>query len=436
MMEKQDNRLLYGWSVVLGCAVVCGCNIGVLSNTVGVFLKPVSMELGVSRSRIALYSSIFSMVGMFSAPFQGRLMEKYSLKKLMVSGSVIAGLCLFCYSFAPGLWFFYVNAVLCGLVFGFTNLIPVNKILSNWFTKKKGTAVGFALAGSGLMAMVVTPVLSRMVAVYGWRIGYRFIGSLYLLLMVPVILFVIKESPEDGKLGRRITGEAEAGNNNGLVGEDSAEANAAPEKRVEKRTGLTRSQAMRTRRFWLVLAALVLASSVAMGIQQHVIAYLTDMGYGQQYASGIYSLSMGVLMAGKVILGTLYDRLGIKGASVYICLVLAASLAFLIMADVPGAPYLFAAAFGLANAIQSIPATCLVTRFFGTREFTSIYGICNAGNMAGIALGTSMSAWIYDASGSYAAAWYFYLLLSAVIFILYMSADREYERCALQKCCQ
>lgn len=167
-----------------------------------------------------------------------------------------------------------------------------------------------------------------------------------------------------------------------------------------------------------------------------MIAYLTDMGYGQQYASGIYSLSMGVLMAGKVILGTLYDRLGIKGASVYICLALAASLGFLLMADLPGIPYLFAAAFGLANAIQSIPATCLVTRFFGTREFTSIYGICNAGNMAGIALGTSMSAWIYDASGSYVAAWYFYLLLSAVIFILYISADREYERRVLQKCCQ
>lgn len=417
MMEKQENRLFYGWSVVLGCAVVCGCNIGVLSNTVGVFLKPVSMELGVSRSQIALYSSIFSVIGMFSAPFQGRLMEKYSLKKLMVSGSVIAGICLFCYSFAPGLWFFYANAVLCGLVFGFTNLIPVNKILSNWFTKKKGTAVGVALAGSGLMAMVVTPVLSHMVADYGWRSGYRFIGSLYLLLMVPVILFVIKESPEDGKSGRGGTGDAETGEQN-------------------IKTGLTRAQAMGTRRFWLVLAALVLASSVAMGIQQHMIAYLTDMGYGQQYASGIYSLSMGVLMAGKVILGTLYDRLGIKGASVYICLALAASLGFLLMADLPGIPYLFAAAFGLANAIQSIPATCLVTRFFGTREFTSIYGICNAGNMAGIALGTSMSAWIYDASGSYVTAWYFYLLLSAVIFILYISADREYERRVLQKCCQ
>ena len=56
--------------------------------------------------------------------------------------------------------------------------------------------------------------------------------------------------------------------------------------------------------------------------------------------------------------------------------------------------------------------------------------------MAGIALGTSMSAWIYDASGSYVTAWYFYLLLSAVIFILYISADREYERRVLQKCCQ
>lgn len=52
--------------------------------------------------------------------------------------------------------------------------------------------------------------------------------------------------------------------------------------------------------------------------------------------------------------------------------------------------------------------------------------------MAGIALGTSMSAWIYDASGSYVTAWYFYLLLSAVIFILYISADREYERRVLQ----
>ena len=420
-MEERDNRLFYGWSVVLGCAVVCGCNIGVLSNTVGVFLKPVSMELGVSRSQIALYSSIFSMVGMLAAPFQGRLMERYSLKKLMVSGAAVGGACLFGYSFAPGLWFFYANAVLCGLVFGFSNLIPVNKILSNWFTKKKGTAVGFALAGSGLMAMVVTPVLSRIVADYGWRNGYRFIGCLYLLLMVPVILFVIKESPGDGKAAAKEDRKA-------------AKTDTKADINPDIKTGLTRAQAMGTRRFWLVLAALVLASSVAMGIQQHMIAYLTDMGYGAQYASGIYSLSMGVLMAGKVILGTLYDRLGIRGASIYICLALAASLGFLIMAGLPGAPYLFAAAFGLANAIQSIPATCLVTRFFGTREFTSIYGICNAGNMAGIALGTSMSAWIYDASGSYAIAWYFYLVLSAVIFLLYMGADREHNQAVLQQC--
>ena len=117
-MEKQENRLFYGWSVVLGCAVVCGCNIGVLSNTVGVFLKPVSIELGVSRSQIALYSSIFSVIGMFSAPFQGRLMEKYSLKKLMVSGSVIAGICLFCYSFFC--LFFVLFCFFCFLRQGFS----------------------------------------------------------------------------------------------------------------------------------------------------------------------------------------------------------------------------------------------------------------------------------------------------------------------------
>lgn len=74
--------------------------------------------------------------------------------------------------------------------------------------------MGVALAGSGLMAMVVTPVLSHMVADYGWRSGYRFIGSLYLLLMVPVILFVIKESPEDGKFGGGGTGDTETGDQN------------------------------------------------------------------------------------------------------------------------------------------------------------------------------------------------------------------------------
>ncbi len=403
MYKTKDKT--YGWYIIAGCAVICGCNIGVLSNTAGVFLKPVSEELGVSRGQIALYSSLFSLIGMCCAPVQGRLLEKYSLKRQMLAGALLAGICLFVYSLADSLSSFYLTAVVCGAAFGFSNLIPVNKVLANWFADKKGTAAGIALAGSGLMAMLVTPILSEIVSKYGWRMGYRFVGSLYLALMLPVILFVIKEKPPL---------EKEAVKKRMSAGKDGLE--------------LSRREAIKTKRFWEMLAALVLAGIVSLGIQQHLIAYFTDIGFSEAFASGIYSGCMGVLIAGKIILGRLYDKAGIEKTSVYICSMMILALTLLLIPQFACMPYLFVLAFGLANAMQSIPATCLASQFFGMKEYTSIYGICNAGNMAGIAMGTSVSAYIYDIAGSYRPAWCLYILICAVILFLYMAANKDYER--------
>jgi predicted MFS family arabinose efflux permease len=166
-------------------------------------------------------------------------------------------------------------------------------VISNWFHAKRGKALGIAMTGTGLGAMLMVPVTSWLVVHWGWRTSYLIAGCI-ILSMVPVNLLFIRTRPSD--LGLLPDGGVSA----------QAETPAAE--------GLGVPEAIRTQAFWMIGAMMVLAGVVAMGVGVHLMPYLTDIGHSEATASLIIASISGMTVIGKIGMGSIADRWGVRPA--------------------------------------------------------------------------------------------------------------------------
>ena len=286
--------------MVFGCLCIQAAAIGIIQNTLSAFIVPCSTEFDVTRSVFTLYSSFSTFAGLLMAPIWGEFFKDHRFKNVMLVGCLIIGACMFGYSMAKNVYWFYVIGSVKGLFQGMLIGVPIPKILSNWFVEKRGLAMGLALAGSGLAGSVMTPIVTATIEGTGWRAGFVQLAVVYLVITVPVILFLIKETPEE--MGQR------------ALGADSLPVAPAGEHRLL--SGMTRAQAFKSKTFWFYGGALFLTEVCSMGLQNNLIAYLTDIGYSSMYAARVFSAMMAILVLGKVVLGRVYDRFGMKTGTI------------------------------------------------------------------------------------------------------------------------
>ena len=157
---------------------------------------------------------------------------------------------------------------------------------------------------------------------------------------------------------------------------------------------------------------LFLTGLMNMGIQMHIPAYLTDVGYSSTFAANIVALFMGVLVAGKLLLGTIFDRYGMPTGVVFIYGVFALAAIALFGAQSLWMVIVFGFIFGLANAIMTVPPPLMTAEIVGPKSYGVIYGVMNIFFTLGSGIGMPLSGYIYDSTGSYSAAWSLYLVLA------------------------
>ena len=205
-MDK-GNKLFYGWWIVV--------TITILSFTSGaaplaVVLKQLMEQFHTGRGEVSLCQSLFMIAIGITGILVGWLVQHHSPSKFILWGSVVTGVSSLLLSLATSLWFLYVFYFIAGLARSFSNAISYFTLLSKWFTRRWGTALGITMAGGAVGSMVLQPVVGIIAQNFGWRATYLFSGALVLALNVPLILFVLKDSPEsmgllpDGDKSREI----------------------------------------------------------------------------------------------------------------------------------------------------------------------------------------------------------------------------------------
>ena len=405
----KKRKLYYGWIVVAGCFALAGATMGMTTNMLSLFVKPVCAELGIERSAYSLAGTILILCQMCTAPIVGKVYTKVKNPvRVMTFACIVVSGAMFGYSSADSLAEIYFFAALMGLSNAYVVDTAISMIIKNWFSKSGGTAVGIAMTGSGCAALIMTPLISGAIELMGWRWGFRIIAVLYFALSVPVLLTVIRSGP--GEKEPDLAG-----------GEEKTDVG-----------GSSFSEAMRSPAFWLVTAACFLIGVSCMGTLQHTVPYLSDIGYSASRSSAVYSVIMASLIAGKIIIGRLFDKKGIVFAMTYGVTMMCLSLVLLMFASNFGAALAFGICFGLADSMVAVPAAFIIGEYFGRKDFAPIMGMTQVGQGLGMSLGVVVSGKIYDAMGGYSAAWILYMLLSLTGLILHVAAYRSNQSSNIQ----
>ena len=195
-MKQSRRNKFYGWFVVLGCAFVAfGVTGGQFS--FGVFLKPMTEDFGWSRATLSLAFGVTFMISGLLRPAVGYLADRYSPKAAALTGVAIMGATLLLLPLINSLLHLYlIFAVMSvGLALGTGPILT--KVVSQWFYERRGLALGLVSAAGSFGGMILVPAASAFLVLFSWEMAYLFLGTLLLLLVLPVGIWLIRNRPQD-----------------------------------------------------------------------------------------------------------------------------------------------------------------------------------------------------------------------------------------------
>ena len=407
--QIQSGKIHYAWIIAFASVLITGAGVGILNSCFGVFVRPVTETLGFSRGEFTVYGSISILVSVVLMPYYGTLFKRFGFRRIAIVGAIVCGLAFIGNSLASQLWQFYIFALVIGLFINSFGIMSVGILINKWFSDAKGLALGIAFSGSGLLAAILIPLSNRFIELHGWRWTFQFLGAISLFVLVPVILFVIKDKPEDIGLEP-------------YRSKKSREKDAQSSNNLD--TELTREQAFRTTSFWLLVAAVTGIALSQAGPHVHTVAFLSDIGYSTAFVSLITSAYMLLLTASKVIIGILFDRLGsLKGS-----MLIGGSCVFFpilaLFASFPVVPWFYALFLALASSGSTILGTVLTINYFGRKDFSRVYSIVSVFIYIGVAVSSPLLGVIHDVTGNYSSAWLLIIGMGIAVCICLLGAYR------------
>jgi MFS family permease len=366
----------YGWRVVLAACLGVMAGFGSLFvYTFSVFVKPLAAQFGWSREAISSGFAIAAITLGFVSPLLGRSIDRFGPRRIIlvcmtIYVCAIASLSLLRF----GLWQFYVTCFVLGVVGNGAAHLAYSRSISTWFQRRLGMALAFVMVGAGLGAMILPVVAQSITSRSGWRAAYASLGGLALLLGMPLSWRYIRE--------REVIGHGFA---------------------PVAHSGMTWQQGLRSFAFWIITAILFVSSISMNGAITHLSALLTDRGLSAGNAALCASVLGGSSLLGRIVVGWLLDRFFAPRVAFAINLITALGVFLLARASSFPAGCLAAALIGIGAGGEAAITPYLLTRYFGLRAFSTLYGLTWTFYAAAGAIGPVMLGRAFDATGSYAS---------------------------------
>ena len=396
------KRFTYHWAIVIACFILMASSVGITQNCFNLFSIEIMNELKFTASQVQVMNTIATLMTMVSALVVGTVFNKFSMRLAMPVYAICLTGGFFLYSTVNSLAQLYILSALVGFGRGGVAVVPCGLLMNNWFKEKRGFATGIALAGSTAGGFVFVRIANAIIASMDWRRAYMVLGVMAAVLIIPTVIFVIREKPEDKGLRPY-----------GATDEDTASAVKA------EFTGISRKKFLKTSAFWMLGITFFLISAINMGLQNNVSIYLTmQKGQTRELAADVASILLLSQVVGKILLGSIYDKKGVKFGSAYGCVVFLLSIVTIMLAGNKAFAIIFGVIVGLALSMTTCTPPLLTSLAVGRREYSSIYGLLNAFATAGVALGPVIAGFIYDHTESYDLAWIILAVVAVVILVL------------------
>ncbi|MET0374996.1 MAG: MFS transporter [Rhizorhabdus sp.] len=381
---KRDTEWQDGWRPLVASTVGFGTGLGLVTYLSGLFIVPMQAESGWSISAVTISPIISLLVGLCS-PLAGMMVDRWGSRPVGLTGLAMLGVSLCVLAAAPlHPWTLYGAAAGIGLVGALSSTTPFLRCVVSWFRQRTGLALGLAMNGVPVMAFLVTPVVSWVIYEHGWRAGYLALAAVSLLVGWPLVYMLLAERPD-----------------------------AQP--RAREAGATTLRKVLRQPAFWLVTAAISLASIPLGGFLANLQPMLAKSGLTIRDATALGMVYAASIMIGRLAGGYCMDRFW--DGAVALGLMLLSGIGALMLAgltaDMPMAVLIVAVLLvGMGQGAEADMIGYFALRLFGMAAYSTIVGAWTMAASLFLALGGICFARIYDLSGSYAPA----CLLGAACF--------------------
>ena len=386
--------MFYGWRITATFALMVFASAGI-RHAVGPFLKPMAADLQVDRGSFSLVIALgLFLYGAFM-PLVGALIDRLGARLVTAVGCVVLAGALVLTAFCRTIWeLAAVYGVLAAIGLAATGPVVANAVVSRWFIARRGTAVSvLGSAAMGGMSLMV-PAVAWLIQAFGWRTAYITIGGFVLACLLPLCVFVIRDSPES--LGLEPDGVIRA-------------ASAAP--LTITRTPI--ATAATTVAFWQLSGSFFTCGFSMSLLSSHGVPMLTDHGYTPLFASWTFGVLGGGSILFTLLLGPASDRLGRRPvlAVIYGGRALVFAALFLIR-DQPVLMLTVAFLGGLTLAGSMSMTSALTADIYGRFSVGTILGAIFLVHQTGAALGSWAAGAVFEATGGYGLI---YIIACAVL---------------------
>lgn len=402
MKNEQSSlpRSFYGWRI-LGLATVTGGLTGP-GQTIGVsvFVDQFIADLGMSRSGVSTAYLIGTLIAALGLPRIGQQIDRVGVSRAMTAIGIAFGIALVAMAGVQGFVTLTIGFLAIRL-FGQGALMLTSTVaVTVWFEKRRGTVLGIFSTGTAILMAFVPVGLSLVIEEFGWRVAWLVAAVFVWAVVVPIARYGLIDRPSDV---------------------DQVPDGPKPTKtrapKEQAGADATRREALRTKRFWILVASTATVGMLSTALNFHQISLLTDAGLTTTEAALMFLPQVIGAGAAGLLFGFLSDRLTARWLIPMTMALLATSLlaAANLTAGVP--VVLYAVSLGAAGgATRSVSAT-LLPRWFGVRHIGEIQGIASFVSIASTALGPVAFAVARSATGGYggAATWFVVLPLMAGI---------------------
>ncbi|MCH6556079.1 MAG: MFS transporter [Chloroflexi bacterium] len=389
------RNTFYGWWILAGSVVAMALGSGVSFWSFGLYIEPLETEFGWSRTEVTLGFSVSLLVSGLTGPFVGRWVDARGPRSAIIVGATLTGATYLLLATTSELWQWYayqsINAVFRQLMF----FIPFQALISRWFDRRRGIALGILGTGFSLGGFVVVPLMRVVIDEYGWDGSFIFSGIVTVAVLVPMGLLLVRNSPAD--IGATVDGEPPA-------------RDGSHQPRVM--TGLTLGQALRTPFFWVLSLAMMLFFYGVFGWLVHMVPFYESVGISRGVAAALVSGAAAFGILSRLAFGALADRIPrIEKAAIGLLAFLMAAMTALILDSGTAGIAVFLVFFIVGSGGGPLLEPLLLPRAFGLAHFGAILGTFAVIETIGLVASPAIAGAIFDSTGSY--DWVLVMLLAA-----------------------
>lgn len=406
----------YGWYVLAASAVSEMLAIGATSYSAGLFVLPLQAEFGLSRADASSSVLVLFLGAICVAPFAGRALDRYPIRLVICAGAFLFAAALAIIALASSLWVM-VLALLVPAAIGFMMIGPTttSTLASRWFFRRRGLALGIAAIATSGGGLLVVPVLSKAIELYGWRPALLGEAVIMFAVVVALALLVLKDNPFKAGLG----GDPEnTGRTDGLLlltSENAARSGSAGRLRWRGILG--------SRGFWAPSLLVAMASGVSEAIVISTPPYGHQLGFTLAAAAFLISAFSVAAALTKILAGMLADfwnkRTLLFGSAICLPLALVTLYYFASYAAVFAACCLAGISLG---GVLPTSSSVIATRF-GAANFGSVIGWTYSLIGAFTILAVRFLGFVFDRAGSYHSAFAGLLAFTTLVWAAALVID-------------